>query len=347
MTLAFGTVNCDLDLTSAGKRAGHFSLTHSDNRHGFSSIMAPLGVVKGQEGPVALICAGNHGDEYEGQIIVRRLFDSLTPEDLSGGLILAPALNMPAMLDANRVSPLDGGNLNRLFPGKAGAGPTREIAGFVATHLMSSAALAIDLHSGGKATNYVDSAYFCLSHDAARNTETRTLAEIMGLPFTLVVPPGDTAGDFDSAAHAAGCAMLSCELGGDGRLSRRSLERGWQGVLRVLMQQGILRDEAAKRLGMNAATPSRFLDLGGGAATVTAHRHGLVELLAGLAETVARGQTLALLHDPYSINATPVAMTAPHDGIVAVRRTATLVAPGDHLFIIAPEYTPDDLAELT
>ena len=59
MTLRYANVASTLDLTAPGKRAGHFSLTHSDDRHGFAAIRAPLGVIRGGSGPVALICGGN------------------------------------------------------------------------------------------------------------------------------------------------------------------------------------------------------------------------------------------------------------------------------------------------
>lgn len=341
--IAYGPVTCALDLSSPGKRAGHFDLSHSDNRHAFSAIRTPLGVIFGiggdaAEAPVALVCAGNHGDEYEGQIIVRRLFERLAPDDVTGGLILAPALNMPAVRDAGRVSPLDGGNLNRSFPGVPNAGPTCAIAGFVAAHLMPRADLAIDIHSGGSGLDFLDSAYLCLSGDPARDRRTRTLAEAMALPHAMVVPPHDTAGDFDSAAHHAGCDMLSCELGGEGKISIRALAAGWQGVLRVLAHRGIITTAAAARLGMTpAAGTTRFLDFGAGRATVTAEDAGLVEPLVAIGTHVRQGETLALLRDPGGMDRPARPLIAPVDGIVAIRRRAVLVQPGDHIFLIAPE----------
>jgi len=339
MTLTFGTARCTLDLEAPGKRAGHFGLTHSDNRLAFSTIRAPLGVIHGGAGQTALICAGNHGDEYEGQIIVRRLFERLEPGDLAGRIILAPALNMPAVEARCRVSPLDGGNLNRAFPGEAHAGPTREIAGFVATQLMPLAGLAIDLHSGGTGTDYLDAAYLCLSGDAARDAGTRDLAIAMGLPNAVVVPPSDTPGDFDGAAHAAGCAMLSCELGGEGRISLRALEAGWHGVLRVLAHAGILRADAAERLGVPPAPPTRFLDLGAGSHAVTADGHALAEPLVPIGKTVAPGQPVARLRDLYRLDGAPADLCAPVGGVVAIQRAGAIVAPGDHLCVICPELT--------
>lgn len=337
MSLTFGTVTSALNLEHPGKRAGMFGLSHSDDRHAFSTIRAPLGVIHGGDGPTVLICAGNHGDEYEGQLIARRLFERLTPEDVTGRIILAPALNMPAIEAMRRVSPLDGGNLNRSFPGEAHGGPTREIAGFVATQLMPLADLALDLHSGGTGCDYLDAAYLCLTGNAARDGETRDLAEVMGLPFAMVTPPDDTPRDFDSAAHTAGCAMLSCELGGEGKVSLRALDAGWQGVLRVLAHQGVLSAAAAKRLGMTPAPQTRFLDLGAGAAHVTADYHALAEPLAHIGEAVTEGQAVVVLRDLYRLDAGARELCAPCDGLIAIQRSGGLVAPGDHLAVVCPE----------
>ena len=336
--IGFGTVHTVLDLDSPGKRSGWADLDHSDDRHAYAAIRSPLGVIRGGAGPVALVTGGNHGDEYEGQIIARRLFAALEPADLAGGLILMPSLNMPAVLAASRVSPLDGGNMNRAFPGAEGAGPTRALAGFVTRHLMRRAQLAVDLHSGGTGLDFADSAYLVLSGDAATDRQSRDLALAMGLPWTAVTPPGHTGGDLDAAAQAAGCATISCELGGMGRVSRRALRAGWQGVLRVLAAQGVLSPAAAARLGAdNPAPATRFVDLGAASGTLTAMRQALVEPLAGIGEAVAQGQTVARLFDLFDLGAPPQDLAAPVSGRVLIRRRGALVQPGDHLMTICPE----------
>lgn len=139
--------------------------------------------------------------------------------------------------------------------------------------------------------------------------------------------------------------MLSCELGGDGKVSRRALKSGWQGVLGVLVLQGILKPEAAERLGAQPAGSTRFLDLGDGAHYVTAQRHGIVEPVVNIGTEVSTEQPVAILRDTWNFESDLMELTAPSNGIIAVRRTAPLVKPGDHLFIIAPEYTRSELTK--
>ena len=160
-------IACNLDLDAPGKRAGTLDLVHSDNQHANGVIPVPIAVINNGPGPTALVTAGNHGDEYEGQVIVRDLFHTLDFRDITGRLILMPALNYLAMLDNHRVSPLDGGNMNRSFPGDPSGGPTAVIAHYLDTVLFPLCDGGIDLHSGGRQAHYVNCAFVCLADDAA------------------------------------------------------------------------------------------------------------------------------------------------------------------------------------
>lgn len=343
--MRFDTVACSLDLDAgpgaAGKAMGWLDLDHSDDDHGFAAIRAPIGQIGAGDGPAILLVAGNHGDEYEGQVILRKLYEALQPGDVTGRLILLPALNTPAVLARSRVSPLDRGNMNRVFPGGAGQGPTRALAGFVTRHLLPRAGLVVDLHSGGTATQYLDATYLTLTGRPETDRRGAALARAMGLPWTMVTKQGSTGGDLDSTVLDHGIPMVSCELGGMGRVSRRSLANGWSGLLNLLRAEGALTDRAAARLGARALPPTRFLDLDA-AGNATAMRHALVEPLVGLGDAVKAGQAVAILHDFHDM-AAPQPLTAPVAGRVMIRRRNALVEPGQHVFVIGPEIAPEEL----
>lgn len=340
----YGTVSCGLDLDGAGKAAGWIELDHSDNDHDFSAIRSPIGRIRGGDGPTALIVGGNHGDEYEGQLIVRRLFKRLAPQDLTGRLLLVPALNMPAVLARARVSPLDGGNMNRSFPGAEDRGPTQALAGFLTHHLIERADLVVDLHSGGTGTDYLDACYLTLTGDPETDRRNTALAQGFGLPWTMVVGLGSTGGDLDSAVLKAGRGLVSCELGGMGQVSPLSLARGWAGIVALLRRQGVISAGAAARLAPDAVQQTRFVDLGEGSGTVTAMRHALAEPLVQLGDVVGAGQPVAKLHDLFNLSLPPEELQAPVAGIVLIRRRNGLVGCGDHLFVIGPEISPEALA---
>ncbi|WP_246230615.1 succinylglutamate desuccinylase/aspartoacylase domain-containing protein [Bradyrhizobium cytisi] len=66
-----------------------------------------------------LLTGGSHGDEYEGPLSLLKLARSLSPADVRGRIIILPMLNYPAVLGGTRVSPIDGVNMNRAFPGRS------------------------------------------------------------------------------------------------------------------------------------------------------------------------------------------------------------------------------------
>ena len=121
----------DVDYEKPGKQVGWLNLHHSVTRSAYGNIMIPIAVVAGGRGPTALFMAGNHGDEYEGQIALCRLIRELEPSEIQGRVIVLPAANLPAALDGARVSPIDQGNLNRSFPGDPDGTVTEQIAYYI------------------------------------------------------------------------------------------------------------------------------------------------------------------------------------------------------------------------
>ena len=77
-------------------------------------------MINGQGGPNpngVAVFGGTHGNEWEGQVAVKRLCQDLEPDHLSGRVILIPQLSPSACIANTRTSPLDGVNMNRAFPG--------------------------------------------------------------------------------------------------------------------------------------------------------------------------------------------------------------------------------------
>jgi len=67
-------ITCDIDFDRPGKQVSHLGLDHSDNAHAFGVIPIPIAVIANGKGPTVLLSAGNHGDEYEGQVILSQIF---------------------------------------------------------------------------------------------------------------------------------------------------------------------------------------------------------------------------------------------------------------------------------
>jgi predicted deacylase len=331
-------LSCSLDLASDGKRIGTVDLAHSDNNYAFDTIPIPIAVIANGNGPTVLLSAGVHGDEYEGQVILRHLIQELEPDRIKGRLIILPALNYPAMLDDARVSPLDRGNLNRAFPGRDDGGPTSAIAHFVTTSLLPQCDAGIDLHSGGRASEYIPSAFLCLCRDKEVFQKSLEMADSFAAPYTLVVDGNGAPGGFDPAAHRAGVPFLSAELSGGGGVDRHAVDIGSGGVRRVLAMLGVLADDVPV-----AASPTQFVSGLGDGHMLRAPMTGIFEGCVGLADMVERGQPAGRVYPLEDVAGASVEMVFESGGIVFVRRVSARVRYGSHVYEVVSKMTRDDV----
>lgn len=331
------SINCNLDFERDGKHFGNIDLGFSDNRHAFDKIPIPLVAIKNGTGPTLLLSAGNHGDEYEGQVILRRLIHELSPADINGRLILLPALNYPAMLDNARISPLDQGNMNRSFPGVEGAEPTSAIAHFVTSKLLPLADAGVDLHSGGSNSYYLPCAYLCTAKDPAITKQNLALVEAFNAPHTLVVRGTDAAGGFDPAANSLGVPFVSAELYGGANVDVGATAIGMAGVKNIMQHMGIITSRS------DAQTETRFMNAIDGNYYLSAPFSGIFEPCRELGEQVAAGDIAGRLYATEEIERSPLELTFSQPGTILVRRNGARVRRGGHLFMIVSEMERDDV----
>ena len=304
-------IACDLDFDEEGRQVGLLALHHSDNEHAYGIIQIPIAILKRGEGPTLLLSAGNHGDEYLGQIVLRRLIHELPLEELQGRVIALPALNAPAARAGARISPLDQGNLNRSFPGDAAGPPTRAIAHFVTTELVPLADAGMDLHCGGTASEYLPSTFLCRAPEAGLMARQIAMVEAFGAPDCYVVARDTSNSGYDPHAQAQGVAFVSTELGGGQQARPEVLEIGYRGVLGVLRMLEMLPPDP------EAPAPRRPRYLAPAAnGSVMAPFAGLFEPAARLGDRVAAGQPAGRLYAFDEPDRPPLTLAFQNDGIV-------------------------------
>ena len=76
------------DFDAPGKHCDFIRLPHSVHRAAYGWLPLPIVCIKNGDGPTVLVMAGTHGDEYEGQVAISRLAQSLETEAIAGRLIL-------------------------------------------------------------------------------------------------------------------------------------------------------------------------------------------------------------------------------------------------------------------
>src|SRR5262245_23246051 len=121
----------DLDYERPGKQVSVLRVPHTRDTAGVGSVAIPIVVINGGPGPTALLTAGTHGDEFEGQVALLKLARALQPQQMRGRLIIVPALNLPAAEVGRRLSPIDGRDMNRSYPGDSGGTVTQVLTHYV------------------------------------------------------------------------------------------------------------------------------------------------------------------------------------------------------------------------
>lgn len=331
--MAGSLIDSEVDFDAAGKRAGYLRLPHSVHRSAYGFIPVPVVSIRGGAGPVVLLVAGNHGDEYEGQVALTRLARELEPDDLAGQVIVLSMANYPAAAAGQRVSPIDAGNLNRSFPGDAQGTPTQMMAHWIEAVLLPRCDFAVDLHSGGTSLFYPA----MLLRGQGRDAEEAALLERMqaafDLPYAWVFQggggPNSTARTLMGAANRAGVPSVMAELGGGGAVTPDILAATERGLRRVLHALGLLPGHEP-----DAALGTRELRAVG---TVHAYDAGVFEPLRTVGEAVAEGEVIGRIHAPDRPLGAPVEVAAHAGGMVMALRAMARCERGDALFQIGVE----------
>ena len=336
------TISCDIDFDKKGRQISFLRLMYPDHVHDAGIIPIPIAVFANGEGPTILLIAGTHGDEHEGQIILRRLLQELDPSTVSGRIIIMPALNYPAVLANQVISPLDDGNMNRVFPGEADGSPTSVIAHFVDSVIFPICDAAIDIHSAGTRGRWIPCSYLCKSKDDDLNRRKLAMTDAFGAPLTVVVGATGSSGSVDRAgADRHGIATISLELGG-GEIDPETLALGGAGVYHVLRHLGILPADTAD--SSNADTPAtRYVAFGdkAGSNQVFIPISGLFEPYCTLGDTVKKGQAAGCIHPMEDVTQASVEPEFPSDGIIVRRLTYAFVNRGLYYFTTANEIARD------
>ena len=328
------TIPTALDLDHPGKQSAYFKLPNSTNTSGWGSLLLPVTLIHGGDGPTVLFTGGNHGDEYEGPIAIRKLANELQPEQVRGRVICVPSLNHPAVLAGTRLSPVDGKNMNRVFPGKPRGTLSERIADMVFQQFVTPSEVVVDIHSGGSSMIF---APCVLIHDLDDPEQMQKIVEsgqAFGAPITVVLRELDSQGMLDTVVEKAGKVFVSTELGGGAFVTPRTLRIAERGIRNILRHHGVL-DEPVEP----PETPTQFLETPESGSYLMASHEGLYEVLVEVEEPVTSGQLLGRIHPLERWDDPVVEVRAEREGILVTRTGRGLVRRGDTIAVVATKWS--------
>jgi N-alpha-acetyl-L-2,4-diaminobutyrate deacetylase len=289
--------------------------------------MIPITVIRNGDGPTALLTGGNHGDEYEGPIALLDLARRLRPEDVTGRIVIVPAMNYPAFRAGTRTSPIHKGNLNRIFPGRPDGTVTEKIADYFQRYLLPMADIVLDFHSGGRTLDFVPFAAAHILPDKTQEARCFSAVEAFSAPYSTRMLEIDAVGMYDTAAEEQGKVFVTTELGGGGAARAGTVAIAKRGLRNLLHHAGILAGEPE-------IWPTQWIDMPSGDCFVFADTDGVVEFLRDLGEQVSEGEVIACIYPADRTGVAPVEYRAKLDGILVGRHFPGLVKSGDCVAVV-------------
>lgn len=271
----------------------------------------PVTVVHGAfEGPLLLLIAGEHGNEYENIVALQDNLLALDPAVLKGRVVAVTCCSVDSYLNSTRVGRVDGQNLARCYPGRRDGCLTERVA-WTLTHDFlghtgeDSPDLLVALHTFGPAMvgptlcGYNIHTGAPALNDPQRDAGLATGFELVwGHEFDPAHGAGSEMGADDSgrtalyAAFLAGVPAIYWEttwgMGGEAEYGH--------GLRRIMEHLGMLESEG------DSPTPRRHIEtMGHGAGNLASHNQTPVDGLwvpaVRIWDEVEEGQVLGAVRD--------------------------------------------------
>lgn len=288
-----------------------------------AELAIPVEVLHGvRPGPTIWLSGALHGDEIVGVEIIRQVLEEVDAADLAGTVLAVPVVNVFGFVAESRYLP-DRRDLNRSFPGSRTGSLASQIAREFLDGVVKRCDFGLDFHAGSD-----DRTNLPQIRGDMDDEETRRLAIAFGGP--LAVHSKTIRGSLREAARSLGTRTLLFEGGEPRRFSRRAVDAGVVGTLRVLEALGMSASEGtAPPSGTRLARSTRW---------VRAPQGGIFRMDVELGEDVEKGQVLGSISGPSGRNR--VRVKASVTGVVMGHAVSPIAHRGDGLVHLALDPTP-------
>lgn len=249
-------------------------------------------IIGDQPGPRLCVTGGVHVNELASMEAAFRLADAFIAADLRGSVAVLPVVNLPALYDhVKEVSPVDGKNLNFLYPGVPDGTFSEALAHAILDDWAGDADVLVDLHGGDLHEAFSTYVVWQRSSDPDLDARADALARcfdadyIVGLAPSMMAAPGRCC----TAAARKGRLALVAEGGTEARLADEHVRFHRDGVVAVARALGMIDGAAAPpRRAKIAIAAYRFL---------TAPEDGLLTAVVAPGTPVRESQKLFTRRD--------------------------------------------------
>lgn len=208
----------------------------------------PVTVINGTKpGKAVLITSAIHGCEYPSIEAVFELAESINPKDVTGEIVFINPVNVTAF-EARRpyILPLDGKNINRLFPGNPDGTVGDQIAYVLTEEFQKKVDFHIDTHGGDVTEHQAPYAYYPSqgNHTEALKLSYEATDYILNAEYVIKSLSRNHAYNY---APIVGTPAVELELGHCGGWSQEEVEQYKENIVNLLRFLKVLPGEAKKR----------------------------------------------------------------------------------------------------
>jgi len=288
----------------------------------------PLALFNGANpGPKLCVLGGIHGLEYCSIEAVLRVIEKVNPKRLSGVLLAVPVANQ-ASFEARTafISPLDGLNLNRCFPGDLKGTMSYRVAHTLFSEVVSKADYLIDCHGGDLNEDIYDFVIAGVSDKEEVNKAAMGMADCFNTKYVKTEKAMSTdvtgaviTGTTQMATRIYGIPSVVPESGRGGEVRESSVKFIYDGIINVMKYLGMIEGRAARY--KYVVDPETF--------KFTAEKGGIFRSKVKVGEMVSAGDVVAEVVDLFGRPLQTV--RAPADSMVALMRVFHAVNPGETL----------------
>lgn len=272
--------------------------------------LVPISAFRGREdGPTIVVTAAVHGDELNGVGIVRKLIYEMNHERLRGTLVCVPILNRFGFLTQSRYLP-DRRDLNRFFPGKPDGVMAERICYVLFNEIIKKCDYGIDLHTA--AADRTNTPHIRADMD---NPDVVRLARSFG--EEVILDHKGVQGSLRRAAVESGVPFILFEAGEPQKFERELIQRGYEGVLNVLSELGMIEKEIKKPQYQIIIKNREW---------IRAELGGMLDMRTHPGEILYEGDEIAVITNPFGREL--YSQKAPFTGLVLSVTTMPLVSPG-------------------
>jgi predicted deacylase len=267
---------------------------------GDTGTRLPISILRGKtSGPTLALIGGTHGSEVAPIVALQRVAGIVDLAALMGTLLIFHVANPPSFLGRTiYYSPLDGKNLNRMYPGNAAGTLSERIAYAITNEIIERADYLVDMHAGDGNESLRPYAYWMpLGLDARVDSVSREMARAFG--HEIVVVDTTRTRDPSASAYTSNTAMtrgkpaITTENGWLGESDEEMIRRNVTGALRLMRYLRML--------------PGRV-------ELLRSPMSGIWQPTVTRGQSIAQGAPLGCVSDPFGGNRTCIA--APFAGVV-------------------------------